>query len=107
MLLLDDEDELPVSPEDEEQALASELGAEGLNKIDRAIVGSSKSNWLKVARVIHDAMKIGGFPLSDATVDLHARRVMEVVASGALEAQGNLKKPRFSEVRVPNVQSKH
>lgn len=77
MLLLDDEDE---------QALASELGCKGLNRIDEAIVGCSRANWLKVARVIADAIKAGGVSYTDATVDLHARRVMEVVASGALES---------------------
>jgi len=87
--------------------LASKLGVKGLNKIDDAIVRCTNANWLKVARVIADAIKAGDFSYTDATVDLHARRVMEVVASGALESQGNLKKPRFSEVRVPNVQAKH
>jgi hypothetical protein len=107
LLLLYDEGELPVSPDEDEQALSSELGAEGLCKIDEAIVRSSKANWLKVARVIAEAITAGGFPCSDAVVNLHARRVMEMVASGALESRGNLKKPRFSEVRVPTVYSKH
>lgn len=103
MLLLDDEDELPISPEVEELFLASELGAEGLNKIDEAIVGRAKSDWLKVARVIAEAIKVGGFSYTDATVDLHTRRVIELVAAGALEAQGKLTRPRFSEVRLPNA----
>jgi len=107
MLLLDDEGELPSSPGEKEQALGSKLGVEGLNKIDEAIIRSAKGNWLKVARVIADAIKAGGFDYSDAAVNLHNRRVMELVASGALESQGNLMRPRFSEVRIPNAQSKH
>lgn len=102
MLLLDDDDELPPFPEMEEQALAADLGAEGLNKIDEAIVACSKSSWLKVARVIADAIKFGDFSYSDAAIDLHVRRVTKIVASGMLEARGDLKKPRFSEVRLPN-----
>lgn len=107
MLLLDDEDELPASPEEGEQALIVELGAEGLRNIDEAIVVSSKENWLKVARVVADAIEAGGFGYSDATVDLHTRRVIELVLSGTLESKGNLKKPRFSEVRNSNAHGRH
>jgi hypothetical protein len=107
MLLVDDEDRLPDFPDEEEQAFALELGAEGLSKIDKTIISSARANWLKVARIIGDAIEAGGFDYSDAIVDLHARRVMEIVASGALESQGNLERPRFSEVRIPTVHAKH
>ncbi|MBK8814826.1 MAG: hypothetical protein IPN42_04625 [Methylococcaceae bacterium] len=103
MLLLDDEDELPAFPQEEEQALAFELGIYGLSKIDEAIVNNTKANWSKVARVISEAITAGGLNYSEATINLHTRRVMLLVESGALESQGNLKKPRFSEVRISNV----
>ncbi|MDR1849448.1 MAG: DUF3658 domain-containing protein [Zoogloeaceae bacterium] len=109
LLLLYDEYELPDLPGEEEQALALELGAEGLNRIDEAIMSSAKAYWQKVARVIHDAIKAGNFSCWDAEAvgHLHTRRVMELVASGALEAQGYLGRPRFSEVRIPNAQNQH
>jgi len=103
LLLLDDKGELSAFPDEEEQSLATELGAEGLHKIDEAIIGSARPNWLKVARVVSDAIKVGRFPYSDAAVTLHIRRVIELANSGALEFQGNLRRPRFSEVRIPNV----
>jgi hypothetical protein len=95
MLLLYDEDELSASPDEAERALAVELGAEGLRKIDASIVGSLKAlgpgRW-KVARVIADALHAGGFSYSDpnldAVVNLHARRVQELVASGAFKYKG-------------------
>ena len=39
-------------------------------------------------------------PLRGDVVDLHVRRVGELARSGLFDAQGNLRRPRFSEVRV-------
>ncbi len=101
MLLLDDEDELPQDPEPAEVMLAAELGPDGLKSVDAALASNTKFIWLKVARVVHDALTAGGFSISDATVDLHVRRVAKLVHEGVLEAQGNLRRPRFSEIRMP------
>jgi len=102
MLLLDDDDELPESPEPGEVALAARLGLNGLQAIDAALVGHARSTWLKVARVVHEALNSGGFAIEDDTVDLHVRRVVSLVASGKLESQGDLRRPRWSEVRLTN-----
>ena len=102
MLLLDDDDELPESPEPGEVVLAARLGLNGLQAIDAALVGHARSTWLKVARVVHEALDSGCFAVEDDTVDLHVRRVVSLVASGKLESQGNLRRPRWSEVRLPN-----
>lgn len=101
MLLLDDEDELPQIPSEEEANLAASLGESGLKAIDIVLVEKSRDKWLKVARVIADALEAGGFTFTEESVDLHARRIIELVNDGSLEAQGNLRKPRFSEVRTP------
>ena len=101
MLLLDDDDELPSVPDDAEAMLTAQLGADGLRAIDEALRRHSREGWLKGARVVVDALKTGGFPISeDAYVDLHARRLMTLVESGVLEARGNLRRPRWSEVRL-------
>jgi hypothetical protein len=101
MLLLDDDDELPQDPKPGEVTLASDLGPDGLKSIDAALATNARSVWLKVARVVHDALMAGGFSISEAVVDLHVRRVAKLVQKGVLEAQGNLRRPRFSEIRVP------
>jgi hypothetical protein len=101
MLLLDDDDELPVPPEEGEATLTARLGADGLHRIDLALLRSAQSRWLKVARVVHDAATRGGFDVTADVVDLHARRVMALAESGALEAKGDLRKPRSSEIRLP------
>jgi hypothetical protein len=101
MLLLDDDDELPAQPEEAEAKLSIELGDSGLLAIDEAIRKSARSSWLKVARVVFDALTAGGFKTSDdAHIDVHVRRVISLVDSGALEAKGNLRRPRRSEVRL-------
>ena len=104
LLLIFDEEKLPPFPDEEEQALVTKLGPEGLKRIDETIVRSVVSNHRKVARVIFDAMKAGEFTFSDALVYIYTRRIIEMVASGRLEAQGNLTKPRFSEIRIPTHQ---
>jgi hypothetical protein len=98
----DDDDELPSEPEEEERALAEQLGPEGLRAIDATLERCTQRRWLKVARVIVEAMEAGNFDIStDGAYDLHARRVIALIEAGVLEAQGNPCRPRFSEVRLP------
>jgi hypothetical protein len=101
MLLLDDEDQLPASPTREETAFADALGPNGMTSIDDAIIKATRQRWLKVARVVPDAIDAGGFSPEEERVQLHVRRIIALVEAGALEAQGNLRQPRFSEVRLP------
>jgi hypothetical protein len=103
MLWLDDDDVLPASPDEQENTLALQLGVDGLESVDEAIMRHARDRWLKVARVVLDALKVGGFSAADEThVRLHVRRVIGLVDVGRLEAQGNLRRPRFSEVRLPD-----
>jgi hypothetical protein len=67
VLLLDADDELPSSVEGEEQKLAARLGEAALKAIDANLVSSAQRRWLKLARVVHDAIERGGFePASNA-----------------------------------------
>jgi hypothetical protein len=100
MLLLDDDDELLTLPEPSEAKLSAQLGEQGLRAIDAALMSHARPTWLKVARVVHDALSSGGFRIANDVVDLHVRRIGELVRLGLLEAQGNLRRPRFSEVRL-------
>ena len=101
MLLLDDDDELPLLPDEAEASLASQLGEQGLRAIDDALGKQARRTWLKVARVVFDALKAGGFEASnDASIHLHVRRVITLADAGVFEAQGNLRRPRWSEVRL-------
>lgn len=104
---MDDDDELPDQPEDAESKLVTELGDDGLRAIDEALLRYTRGTWLKVARVVADAMEAGGFATSeDAPIDLHVRRMMALVDSGVIEAQGDVRRPRWSEVRQPTSTSR-
>jgi hypothetical protein len=81
---------------------AAQLGPDGLQAIDDPLVSYARSTWIKVARVVHDALDSASFAVDDDTVDLHVRRVASLVAAGKLESQGNLRRPRWSEVRLPS-----
>jgi hypothetical protein len=92
VLLLDDDDELPDQPEEGESQLVAELGDDGLRAIDEALRRYTRGTWLKVARVVADAMEAGGFATSeDGPIDLHVRRVVALVDAGMIEAQGDVR----------------
>ena len=101
MLLVNDEEQVPELPTDREKALTDALTSEKLLTIDQAIVNATEQRWLKVARIVFDAIKAGGFSMVDEQVQLHVRRIIALVRAGRLEAQGNLLRPRFSEIRLP------
>jgi hypothetical protein len=96
-----DDWELPALASDSERVLAESLGPAGLRSIDDAIAKATQPRFSKVAWVVSDAMKVGGYSGEEPEFELHVRRVIVLVESGALEAQGNLRRPRFSEVRLP------
>ncbi len=104
MLLLDDDDELPPIAGETEAALAAKLGDAGIASIDAGILAHSQPFDQKVARIIHHALKAGGFsPWDDGCVELHARRVIALIDAGRLQARGNVRKPRWSEVCLAKV----
>ena len=98
-----DDWELPALVGESERVLGESLGPTGLGSIDDAIAKATQPRWLKVARVVSDAMKAGGYLGEEPEFELHVRRVIVLVEAGLLEAQGNLRRPRFSEVRHPAV----
>jgi hypothetical protein len=77
------------------------------SKIDEAILSylsSANGHWSKVAAVIaraSEAMK-GDLPEGEPDYNLVARRIKALVSEGRLNAQGDIKKWRHSEVRIPN-----
>lgn len=101
MLLLDDDDELPEFPTPEELELADILGADGLRAADAALLGAATPRFLKVARIVSDALKSQGlFSVEDAPAALFARRLLTLVDAGLFECVGEPRKPRFCEVRL-------
>ena len=69
--------------------------------IDEAIFSTVGENWMKVARVIAEAAKAMDDNLRSQTekYEVIGQRIESLVREGRLDAQGNVKTWRFSEVR--------
>jgi len=100
-MLFSDGENLPDSPSPGEAKLASVLGPEGIRVIDETLTRKARASWLKVARVVADALRENGYAAHDEDyVHLHVRRVIALVNSGDLQSQGDLRRPRWSEIRL-------
>ncbi|MGD0482023.1 MAG: DUF3658 domain-containing protein [Terracidiphilus sp.] len=73
-------------------------------QIDDAVLAVAQASWKKVAMIIAEtASKLGNkFPRTDEGCDLVAGRIEALIRDGRLEARGNTKKWRTSEVRRPS-----
>jgi hypothetical protein len=97
----EDQDDPPLDAE-ELQAVAA-LTPDDLGAIDLALLAASDSNWRKVAFVVGTAMDAYPHLYHDVPDVFYAQRVRALVSAGQLEAQGNLHRMRFSEIRLPQV----
>ncbi len=70
-------------------------------RIEEAILSAVGDRWTKVARVIAKVVDAMGsdLPTGDEGCQIVSERIEALVQSGRLEAQGNTKNWRFSEVR--------
>ncbi len=69
-------------------------------EIDAAVLSNVTRHWAKVAMVAVKSMDQLSLPTTDESLETILRRVEALVAIGRIEAQGNLKLPRHSEVRA-------
>ncbi len=97
----DDQDDPPLDADDV-QAIAA-LTQDDLRSIDRAILSSSSESWRKVALVVAVAMDAHPGLYYDIPDVFYGQRVIGLVSSGNLEARGNLRRMRFSEVRTTPI----
>ncbi len=74
------------------------------SQIDNAVLAVAQASWKKVAMIIvGTASKLGNnFPRADEGYDLVANRIDAMIRDGRLEARGNTKEWRTSEVRRPS-----
>ena len=73
------------------------------SQLDAALLASINPRWTKVAMVFGRAERIPGLTFADEedVFEALAERLRELVASGQVVVQGDLKEWRFSEVRLP------
>ena len=89
----------PLTPEQEQ--LVAILSKSDLEEIDAALMKSITNQWRKVARVIGTTLiefngRFKGIP------DLYyGHRIRKLKEKGLFESQGDLKKMRYSEIRLP------
>jgi len=92
----------PYDPDltEEQEKLVSKLTNDDLIRIDLMLLSDASTNRRKVARLIVTAM----MRLKDDYIGIpdvfYARRIMKMVEDGYLEAFGNLRRMRFSEVKL-------
>jgi Protein of unknown function/Sel1 repeat len=106
--MTDDRGEREFLGEDEELDAVDELDlvdvpSELVARIDAAILAHATPSFQKVARLVSMAMK--SIPDAPGTVTdvFYAQRIMHLVRTGQMESQGNLRRMRFSEVRLPSA----
>lgn len=93
--------QLPDEPDEDEAILTAQIGTVGLAKADATLLRWVSHRWAKVVRVVCDAIEDDDFDPTDTLLSVYLRRLIALVDTGAVEAAGNLRRPRFSEVRLP------
>lgn len=94
-----DDDDLNVVLDDEDTNAIAALTTDDVAAIDEAIVSKLSNQWQKTAFVI--AMSMYAYPDKYDNVPdvLYGQRILALAEQGLLEARGNLRQWRFSEVR--------
>jgi len=99
--IADEKWQLPEEPSEEETALAAKLGPEGLAKADASLLNWIPKGSRKVARVLMDAIEADDLHPNDAAVEVYLRRLIGLADKGLIEVFGNIRRPRYSEVQLP------
>ena len=97
---MNDEDKNDPPLTSEQEDLVKRLKTSEVDKIDKALLSNMSSYWKKVANVVGATMielenRVEGIP--DV---FYANRIIYLAERGLIESQGNLRKMRFSEVRL-------
>jgi hypothetical protein len=69
------------------------------SRIDEAI---AETRWQKVALIISRTSETSAGDLTEGDAERIAQRIEALVGKGRLLAQGNIKRWRFSELRLPD-----
>lgn len=88
-------------PTESEAKLIGELTAEQVATVDATLLSQAHREWRKVALVVGRTMLQLREDLPRLPDVYYVSRVAELVAHGQLEARGDLRQMRFSEVRIP------
>lgn len=95
--MIEEQDDPELDEEDE--AAVAALSPSDVEAIDHALLSLCDRHWRKVAYVVGYAMDVYPDRYFDIPDIYYAMRVRALVDVGLLEAQGNLRRMRFSEIR--------
>jgi hypothetical protein len=87
---------------EQEALLIAGLPAEIVTRIDDALLAEATHRFHKVARIVGQVMNSFSDRPSGVPDVYYAQRIAKLVNAGLLESQGNLRRMRFSEVRLPS-----
>ena len=96
----DSTDDVSRPLDDEEMAAIAGLTATDVMAIDQAILSQLRGYWQKTAMVVILAMDAYPDIFEDVPDIFYGQRILALHAEGALEAQGDLRRFRFSEIRA-------
>ena len=83
-----------------QEASVKKLSASDIQTLDEALLSNADGHWRKVAFVVAKTM-LQLKPRPEGVPDVYyAQRVAAMVTQGKLESQGNLRRMRFSEIRL-------
>jgi hypothetical protein len=99
MMAIDDDD-LSVALDEEDTKAIAALTVEDVAAIDEAILSKLSSYWQKTALVIAMSMYVYPDRFDDIPDVFFGQRVLALAEQGLLEASGNLRQWRFSEIRA-------
>ena len=89
---------------DHDREVLNELSEPELDRIDAAILRHVTDRWSKVARVVYLAQRELEHPVGIEDLwSCLGWRVIALAEQGHLESQGDLRRARFSEVRLPQA----
>lgn len=96
---MDSEDDLSGPMDEEDIAAIAALSSSDVAAIDHAILSHLSAHWKKTAFVVAQAMHFYPDKYDEISDVFYGMRVVVLSAEGLLEAQGDLKDMRSSEIR--------
>lgn len=96
-------DDVNVVLDEEDTNAIAALAASDVDAIDQAILSNSSCHWKKTALIIATAMYAYPDRYDDIPDVFYGQRILALAQKGLLEASGDLRQWRFSEVRLVNV----
>ncbi|MEQ1740060.1 MAG: DUF3658 domain-containing protein [Methyloglobulus sp.] len=102
---MDSENPLDPPMTEAEFEIVARLSLSDIEKIDRQLLSNVVIQWRKLARIVVETMNNLENEYPSIPDLFYAQRVMVLAEKGLIESQGDLKRMRYSEVRLPSIKA--